>query len=99
MSKKDYVATKGIENWSVNMNARTITHKSGTVFTFDRGEVVDINIEGISTKELRILTEEAILQYGKENFSNASFTNQSSEINTENPYSRSTTRLSLSKNR
>jgi hypothetical protein len=51
--KRDYVAMKGIENWAVNIYARKITHKSGIVFTFERGVVVDIDLKGISTKELR----------------------------------------------
>jgi hypothetical protein len=89
---------KGIEVWAINMSAGTITHKSGTVFTFERGELVDIDLKGIPTKELRVLTEEAILQYSKGDISSTSFTYKSSEINTGNPNSRRT-RLSLSKNR
>jgi hypothetical protein len=51
--KRDYVTMKGIENWVINVKARKITQKSGTVFTFKRGVVVDIDLKGISTKELR----------------------------------------------
>jgi hypothetical protein len=98
LNKRIYVDMKGIENWTINMNAGTITHKSGTVFTFERGEVIDIDLKGISTKALRVLTEEAISQYGKGSFSSTSLTSKSSEMNTGNPNSRRT-RLSLSKNR
>ncbi len=89
---------KGIEDWAINMNAGTITHKSGTVFTFERGEIVDIDLKGVLTKELRVLTEEAVLQYGKESIASTSFTNKSGDINTGNPDSRRK-RLSLSKRR
>jgi hypothetical protein len=96
--KRNYMDRKGIEDWAINKNAGTITHKTGTVFTFERGEVVDIDLKGVSTKELRALTKEAISQYAKGDFSNTSSTNKSSEMNTGSSNSRRT-RLSLSKNR
>jgi hypothetical protein len=93
-----YVAMKAIEDWAVNMNTGTIRHKSGTVFTFERGEIVDIDLKGISTKELRGLTEEAILQYVKEKTVSTTLTSESGKVNTGNP-NPLRKRLSLSKRR
>jgi len=96
--KRDYKTMKEKEHWAINKNAGTITHKSGTVFTLERGEIVDIDLKGIPTKELRVLTEEAILRYRKEKTASTSFTKEPDEVNTSNPNSRRP-RLSLSKNR
>jgi hypothetical protein len=96
--KRDYEAMKGIEDWAVNMNAGTVTHKSGTVFTFERGEVIDIDLKGVPTKELRVLTEEAILLYRKSKSSRTALSDEPGAVKTRNPNS-CRTRLSLSKNR
>jgi hypothetical protein len=90
------MAMKGIEDWAINTNAGTITHKSGTVFTFESGEIVDIDLKGVPTKELRILTNEAILLYGKKKTASTSYTNESGEVNAGNSNPRRP-RLSLSK--
>jgi hypothetical protein len=88
---------KEIKDWTINLNAGTITHSSGTEFTFERGEIINIDLKGVPTKKLRALTDEATLLYRKEKKNaSMSFTSQSGKINTGNPNYRRT-RLTLSK--
>lgn len=75
-----------------------MTHKSGTVFTFEGNEVVEIDFKDIATKELRSLTQLATSVYRKEKVSSTCSVNETAECYLSNSSnSNNSSNLSLPK--